>query len=88
MTQNALPSPPIWGEVGNDRFRAEGGKDSLFTNAELAARVVSSILRDFDLKKTDALCVEEALALFLQGAASARLSTFSYSSHRCVTVIC
>ena len=54
--------------MGNDRFGAEGGgggEDSLFTNAELAARAVSSILRDSDLKKADALCVEEALALSL-----------------------
>ena len=78
--------------MGNDRFGASGGggggEDSLFTNAELAARAVSSILRDSDLKKADALCVEEALALSLHGAASVRPSTFSYPSHRCVTVIC
>ena len=35
-----MPSPPIRGDVGNDRFEAEGGKDSLFTNAELAAGAV------------------------------------------------
>ena len=33
---NATPSPPIQGDAGNDRFGAEGGEDSLFTNAELA----------------------------------------------------
>ena len=38
--QNATPSPPIRGDVGNDRFGAEGSEDSLFTNAELAVRVV------------------------------------------------
>ena len=74
--------------MGNDRFRAKGGKDSLFTNAELAAGAVLSILQDSDLKKADVLCVEEALALSLQGAASVHLSAFSYPSHRCVTVIC
>ena len=63
--QNAMPSPPIRGDVGNDRFGAEGGEDSLFTNAELAVGAVSSILRDSDLKKLDALCVKEALALLL-----------------------
>ena len=60
-----MPSPPIQGDVRNDRFGAERGEDSLFTNAELAARAVSSILRDSDLKKVEALCVEEALALSL-----------------------
>ena len=42
-----------------------GGEDSLFTNAELATETISSILLDSDLKKADALCVEEALALSL-----------------------
>ena len=42
-----------------------GGKDSLFSNAELAAGAVSSILRDSDLKKVEDLYVEEALALSL-----------------------
>ena len=73
--------------MGNDRLGAEEGEDSLFTNAKLAARAVSSILHDFDLKKANALCVEEALALSLLGAASVSLSAFSYPSHRCVIVI-
>ena len=47
--------------MGNDCFGAEWGEDSLFTNKELAAVAISSILRDFDLKKVEALCVEEAL---------------------------
>ena len=64
-TQNATPSPPIRGDVGNDRFGAEGGEDSSFTNAKLVARAVSSIIRDSNLKKADALCVEEALALLI-----------------------
>ena len=55
--ENATPSPPIQGDVGNDRFGAEGGEDSLFTNAELAVGAVSSILRDSGLKKVKALCV-------------------------------
>ena len=42
--QNATPSPPIRGDVGNDRFGAKGGEDSHFTNAELAFGVVLSIL--------------------------------------------
>ena len=65
-----------------------GGEDSLLTNAELATGAVSSILRDSDLKKVDALCVEEALALSLQGTVSVCLSAFFYPYHRCVNVIC
>ena len=86
--QNATPFPPIRGDVGNYCFVVEGGEDSLFTNAKLAAGVVSSILRDSDLKKADALCVEEALALSLKGATSICKKTLSYLSHHCVTIIC
>ena len=74
---NTTPSPPIRGDVGNDPFGVEGGEDSLFRLS----------FRDSDLKKVDALCVEEALALSLQGAASVHPSAFSYPSHRCVTII-
>ena len=42
--QNATPSPPRRGDAGSDRFRAEGGEDSLFTNVELTVGAVSSIL--------------------------------------------
>ena len=59
-----------------DRFEAVGSEDSLLSHAELAARAVSSILRDFDLRKVEALSVEEALTLLLQGTASVRLSVF------------
>ena len=62
------------------------GEDSLLTNAELATEALSSILRDSDLKKVDALCVEEALALSFQGTISVCPSF--YPSHRCVNVIC
>ena len=78
----------MWGDVGNDHFGAEGGEDALLTNVELAVRDVSFILRDSDLKKVDALCVEEALTLSLQGAVSVCPRAFSYLSHRYVTVIC
>ena len=63
--QNASLSPPTQGDAGDDRFEAEGVEDSLLTNAELAIGVVSSILRDFDLKKVETLRIEEALALSL-----------------------
>ena len=61
-------------DVGRGRF---GVEDSLLSHVELAARAVSSILRDSDLKKVDALSVEEALTLMLQGTASVRLSAFA-----------
>ena len=83
--QNATPSPLMRGDVGSDRF---GVEDSLLTNAEHVAGAVSSILRDSDLKKVDSLCVEEALALLLQGTISVCPSTFFFPSHRYVNVIC
>ena len=63
-------------DVGRGHFGVVGDEDSLFSHVELAARVVSSILRDSDLKKVDALSIEEALALTLQGTASVRPSAF------------
>ena len=72
--QNASPPPLTRGDVGDDD--AEGGEDSLLTNAELAAGAVSSILRDSDIKKVESLCVEEALALSLYGTVSVCLSVF------------
>ena len=47
-----------------------GDGNSLFLNAELAASAVSSILKDFDLKRSSVLPIDEALALSLQGVAS------------------
>ena len=63
--------------TGNrDRFKATGDENSLLSHMELATGVVSSILRDSDLRKVDALPVEEALALLLQGTAFVRPSAF------------
>ena len=59
-----------------DRFEAIGSEDSLLSHAELAVGAVSSIIRDSDLKKVDALSFEEALALLLQGTDSIRPSAF------------
>ena len=77
-SRGVAPPPTMSDEVtGNcDRFKAVGDKDSLLSHAELTAGVVSSILRDFDLRKVDALPVEEALAFMLQGTASVRPSSF------------
>ena len=54
-------------EVTGDRdhFEATGSEDSMLSHTKLVAGVVSSILRDFDLKKVDTLSIEEALALLL-----------------------
>ena len=68
--QSTEPPPSIEKELGRERLEANGDEDSLLSNAELAAGTISSILRDSDLKRSDALPVEEALTLSLQGVAS------------------
>ena len=70
-------------EVGRDCFGTEGDEDSLLTNSELTVGAVSSILRDSDLKRVDAMFVEEAMALSLQGPATIGLDAFICSFHRC-----
>ena len=72
--------------MGRDRFRAAGNEDSLLTNAELVAEVVSSILWDSDLKKADALSVEKALTLSLQGFVSICPNAFIRLSHHCSNI--
>ena len=67
--------------LGRWRSRREGkqnqkigeNKDSLISNAELAAGVVSSILKDFDIGRSKELPVDKALALSFQGFASVSL---------------
>ena len=76
--------PPTTLEVGGkDCFRTEGDEDLLVTNSELAARAVSSILRDSDLKRADAMSVKEALALSLHGAATVCQEALICLFHRC-----
>ena len=77
-SRGTAPPPVMPDEVtGNHNcFEAAWSEDFLLSHAELAAGVVSSILHDADLRKVDALSVEEALALLLQGTASVRPSTF------------
>ena len=53
--------------------RVDENKDSLLSNAELEASVVSSILKDSDLGRSKGLPVDEALTLSLQGVASVSL---------------
>ena len=65
-----------------------GGEDSLFTNVDIAAGAVSSILRDSNLKKVESLCIEKALALSLQGTVSICPDAFFYMYRHYVNVIC
>ena len=55
--------------------KVDENKDSLLSNAELAAGAVSSILKDSDLGRSKALPVDEALALSLKGIASVSLQS-------------
>ena len=50
--------------------KSGGDGDSLLLNVELAIGAVLSILKDSDLERSNALPVDEALALSLQGVAS------------------
>ena len=78
MSWGVAPPPIMSEEVPGNRDLSKGvrNEDSLLSHAELAAGVVSSILRNSDLRRVGALPVEEALALPLQGSASVRLSAF------------
>ena len=75
-----LPFGASEGE-GRKNFGHERDEDSLLANVELAARALSSILRDFDHKKADSTSVEEALALSLQGAVMVCLDALTYPSY-------
>ena len=68
--QSVEPPPSIAEDLGRERLEADGDEDSLLSNAELATSAISSILKDSDLKRSDALPVEEALALSLKGVTS------------------
>ena len=52
-------------EEGRKNFGLERDEDSLLTSAKLAAGAISSVLRDSDLKRVDAMPVEGVLALSL-----------------------
>ena len=69
FVQSAEPPSSRTEESRRKRPKADGDGDSLLLNPELSAGVVSSILRDSDLKRLGALPIEEALALSLQGVA-------------------
>ena len=68
--QSVRPPSSRAEELKRKDSATNGDGDSLLLNAELAASAVSSILKDFNLKKSSALAVDEALAISLQGVAS------------------
>ena len=74
--QSAEPPLSIAEDLGRKSPEADGDEDSLLSNAELAASAISSILKDYDLKRSAALPVEEALALSLQWVASVSSRVF------------
>ena len=65
-------------ELKRKDSETSGDGDSLLLDVELADGAVSSILKDFDLKRSSALPVDEALALSLQGVASVSSHILSY----------
>ena len=69
--------------MGRDRFGAAGTAASLLTNVELSTGATSSILLESNLEKADALPVEEALALSLQGTVSVCPDAFIRLCHHC-----
>ena len=71
-SRGTTPPSTVPDEVTRNRncSRAARDEDYLLSHAELAAGAVSSILRDFDLKRVGPFPVKEALALLLKGTAS------------------
>ena len=70
LAQDFKRPPATPEDEGRGYFGTEREEDSLFANSELANGAVSSILQDYDLKRVDAMFVEDVLALSLQGAAT------------------
>ena len=69
-------------DEGRKHFGPERDEDSLFASAELAIGAISSVLRDSNLKRADAMHVEEVLTLSLQGVATVSLDALICSFHR------
>ena len=68
--QSVQPPSSRAEELKRNCSGTDGDGDSLLFNGELVKGAVSSILKDFDLKRLGALPVEKALALSLQGVTS------------------
>ena len=69
-TQSVKPPSSRSEELKRKGSKTGEDGNSLLLNSELAVGVVSSILKDYDLKRLGSLPVEEALALSLKGVAS------------------
>ena len=63
--QSSVPPSSRAEELRGKSPEFDGDGDSLLSNAELASGVVSSILKESDLKRSGVLPVEEVLALSL-----------------------
>ena len=76
-SENAKSPPRRAAELKRKKLKPKvvENKDSLLSNAKLAAGAVSSILKDSDLGRSKALLVDEALPLSLQGVASVSLQS-------------
>ena len=75
-------NPPTTPESeGRGCFGTEGEEDSQLANLELFIKAISSILRDSDLKRADAMPIEDVLALSFQGEASVRSDAFIFLSY-------
>ena len=82
LQASELPSEASKDE-GRKHLGPERDEDSLFSSAELAAGVISSVLRDSDFKRADAMPVEEVLVLSLQGATTVSPDALICSFHCC-----
>ena len=77
-----LPFEASEGE-GRKHLDPERDEDSLLASAKLAVGAISSVLRDSNFKRADAMPVEEVLALSLQGEAIVCPDAFICSLHHC-----
>ena len=68
--KSVRPPSPRAEELKRKDFETGGDGDSLLLNVKLAAGAVSSILKDFDLKRSSVMPVDEDLTLSLQRVAS------------------
>ena len=68
---------------GRKHLGLERDEDLLLASVELVTGVISSVLWDSDLKRADAMPVEEVLALSLQGAATVCSDALICLFHRC-----
>ena len=70
LAQDFKRPPTMSEDEGRGCFGVKGEEDSLLANSKLIVGAVSSILRDSNLRRADAMSVEGVLALSLQRAAT------------------